>query len=477
MRKLIVLVAALLMTALLQGCGTAGDTPGNGGTGDIPLSGSSGSSGDAAPTITFTGFTVVQVDGQLSGKVVAFFSEDMDPATITAQSFIVRGPDNKAVAGTVLYIGVTAVFTPNERFASKTHYEAVITTGVRSLAGVPMANRKTFGFTTPSPSELTGVLVRVASTEPSNYATQVALDSGVNVTFHQIMDPESINESTVAVFDQAGGKVAGQVHYSGLTASFVPSSPLHSDTTYRLTVSASARSLSGIPMDQDYKSLFTTAADGATLAPQVVSTSPLLGDGDVSTDSTVVVDFNEAMDTNTVNSSNIQVSDDQGIPVAGTVTYAGDTAIFTPDTAFLPGTTYTAQVGDGVTSAGGVPLAQAYSWSFTTAASGTGTAPTVVFTNPAAWQSFVSSSATISVAFSSVLDPSSVNTGTFQVVDQYGTPVAGSVSYLGNVAMFTPDGYLAPGTEYTVTLTSGIRSSDGVSLTSYSWNFTTMMIM
>ena len=475
MRKLIVLMTALLMTLMLQACGgSAGLNDPNGGASNLPLSTTDDGS---APTITFTGFAIVQVDGALSGKVVAFFSEDMDPASINTQNFVVTDPNGKVVAGTMLYIGVTAVFTPNERFDSETRYTVRIGTGVRSLSGVPMARAKTFNFTTPDPSGLTGVLVRVASTEPAAYATDVSLDSGVNVTFHQIMDPATINASTVKVYDQSGAQVAGQVHYSGLTASFVPASRFTPDTTYRVVVSDQVNSLSGVGMDQDYHSMFTTGTDGATLPPQVVSTSPLLGDTSVGTNSTVVVNFNEAMDTNTVNGSNIVVANGQGWPVAGSVTYAGDTAVFTPDAPFDPNTTYTVQVSGDVTSAGGVALAQAYSWSFTTANFGSGTAPTVVFTSPSAYQSNIWSNATVSVAFSAVLDPASLNAGTFQVTDQDGNPVAGSLSYLGNVAMFTPDGYLQMGTQYTVTLTSGIKGSDGASLTSYSWSFTTMMAM
>jgi hypothetical protein len=51
------------------------------------------------------------------------------------------------------------------------------------------------------------------------------------------------------------------------------------------------------------------------------------------------------------------------------------------------------------------------------------------------------------------------------------------LSYLGNVAFFTPSQLLAYGTQYTVTLTSGIKSADGVSLAPYSWSFGTQLPM
>lgn len=476
MKKLTMILAALLMTVLLQGCGGGSAAPAGNGASDTTLS--TGSSGTGvAPTTTFTGFAVVQVDGGLSGKVVAFFSEDMDPSSINAGTFTIADVDGKRVNGTVIYIGITAVFTPVDRFQANKSYVATVSTGVRSLSGVPMAAPKVFAFTTPDPSELTGVLVRVSSTTPSAYATDVPLSSGVNVTFGQVMDPATVNAATVSVYDANGAKVTGQVHYTGYTASFVPAAALTPSTTYRLVVSADARSLSGIAMDQSYKSLFTTGTDGATLTPQVVSTAPLLGDTGVSVNGTVVVDFNEPMDTTTVNTSNIVVSNEQGWQVAGNVTYANDTAVFTPDAPFTPASTYTVSISGDVTSAGGQPLAQAYGWSFTTAAFGTSPSPTVVFTNPSPYQSMVWTNATISIAFSAVIDPSTLGAGTLQVTDQDGNPVAGSVSYLGNVAVFTPADFLANGTQYTVTLTSGIKGVDGASLVAYSWSFTTALPM
>jgi hypothetical protein len=475
MRKLMGFTAALLMAVLLQGCGSgAAATDGNGAL-DKTLSSSGG--GSAAPTTTFTGFAVVQVDGALSGKVVAFFSEDMDPASITNHSFTVADVSGKPVLGTVLYIGVTAVFTPVERFQANTGYIATVSTSVRSLSGVPMAAPKVFAFTTPDPSQLTGVLVGVTSTEPSSYATDVALDSGVNVTFHQLMDPATVNAATVAVYDPNGTKLAGQVHYTGYTASFVPATSLSPSTTYRLVVSSSAKSLSGVNMDDDYKSLFTTGDGAATVSPQVVSTSPLQGDTGVSLNSTIVVDFNEAMDTNTINTSSIQVSDGHGMPVDGSVTYVSGTAVFTPAAPLSAEATYTVSVTTDAASAGGTALAQEYSWSFTTNGFGTSPAPTVVFTNPSSYQSMVWTNATISIAFSTVVDPATLNAGTVQVTDQDGNLVTGSVSYLGNLAVFTPDNILANATQYTVTLSSGIKGVDGASLVAYSWKFTTAMPM
>src|SRR3984885_14560199 len=237
-------ISALLFGLLLQGCGSAGAADGQGSsTGTASVSSSGGS--DAAPTLTFTGFSGGQVGKTLSGKVVAFFSEEMDSSRVNVNPFKVVDANNKPVPGSVLYIGVTGVFTPSQRFDAEASYTATLTTGIRSLDGVALAKEHSWIFTTPSPSDLTGVLTSITSTQPEADQVEVSLNSGVNVSFHQLMDPSTINASTITLMDAEGTLIQGKVHYSGLTASFIPNGSLEANTTYKARVAAGASSLSG----------------------------------------------------------------------------------------------------------------------------------------------------------------------------------------------------------------------------------------
>jgi hypothetical protein len=75
------------------------------------------------------------------------------------------------------------------------------------------------------------------------------------------------------------------------------------------------------------------------------------------------------------------------------------------------------------------------------------------------------------------MNPSTINTNTFLV--RYGllnTPVSGTVTYYpGNLtAVFTPSSNLGYGVQYTATITTGARNTNGLSLASnYVWRFTT----
>jgi hypothetical protein len=79
----------------------------------------------------------------------------------------------------------------------------------------------------------------------------------------------------------------------------------------------------------------------------------------------------------------------------------------------------------------------------------------------------------ISFTFSEAMDPLTINSTTFTLM-QGTTAVAGTVSYSGTTATFTPANPLLPGTVYTATITTGAKSLNGKSLASNSvWGFTT----
>src|SRR2546426_8195915 len=71
------------------------------------------------------------------------------------------------------------------------------------------------------------------------------------------------------------------------------------------------------------------------------------------------------------------------------------------------------------------------------------------------------------------MDPLAISTASF-TLKQGTTPVAGTVSYTGLTATFTPAGNLAPLTTYTATITTGARDLAGNALAAdFVWSFTT----
>ena len=90
-----------------------------------------------------------------AGYVSATFNEAMDPASITTANFFVMN-GTTPITGVVTYSGNTAIFTPTVPLTQGTLYSVAITTGMRDLAGNPLATGYQWSFTTfalnPSPA-------------------------------------------------------------------------------------------------------------------------------------------------------------------------------------------------------------------------------------------------------------------------------------------------------------------------------------
>ncbi len=74
----------------------------------------------------------------------------------------------------------------------------------------------------------------------------------------------------------------------------------------------------------------------------------------------------------------------------------------------------------------------------------------------------------------SALDPASVTTDSFRLLDAKGTPIAGTVTVEGATASFTPAQPLASISAYTAVIGTAVKTADGASLAqAYSWTFET----
>src|SRR5436309_3193290 len=101
------------------------------------------------------------------------------------------------------------------------------------------------------------------------------------------------------------------------------------------------------------------------------------------------------------------------------------------------------------------------------------TAPTVSATVPANAATGVAISGKIAAAFSEAMDPLTISTASF-TLQQGTTAVAGTVTYAGVTATFTPAGNLEPLSTYTAMVTTGAKDLAGNALpTDFSWSFTT----
>jgi hypothetical protein len=408
-----------------------------------------------APTVSYTVPTFAAVDVSVNQRISATFSEAMNIATISTSSFTLRSGSG-SVIGTVDYVGVTATFTPSASLATNTLYIATITTQATDVSGNPLSTSYIWSFSTGPFADTTPP--GITFTVPANAATSVPVNQILSVTFNEAIDPATITTSTFLV-RQGADAVAGIVSYSGVTATFTPALPLKNFRTYTATITAGVKDLAGNALAAPYVWSFLTSALLDIIAPTVSYTNPVNAATGVNENQSVSATFSEAMDPLTINNQSFVLMNGS-VPVSGSVTYGGVTAIFTPTVNLIYNTRYDATLTTMARDLAGHALPVAYTWSFTTGEVPDLIGPTVVSMNPANATLDVPVNHKVSAMFSEAIDPQTVTTGSFTLFAGI-TSVPGSVSYVGVTAVFTPLSPLKFSTVYTARLSTGIKDLAG----------------
>src|SRR4029077_8906789 len=130
----------------------------------------------------------------------------------------------------------------------------------------------------------------------------------------------------------------------------------------------------------------------------------------VAVNTLVSATFSETMNAATINAATFTVTGPGATPVAGVVTYAGNTATFTPTAVLANSTLFTATITTGAKDPAGVPLAANFVWKFTTAPP-----PTVISPVPVNGATSVPVNTFVSATFSEAMNAATINGATFTV--------------------------------------------------------------
>ena len=314
-----------------------------------------------APQVSLTDPADGDLDIALNQKIAATFSKGMDASTITAVTFTVT-QGSTPVAGSVSFVGTTAVFAPSASLLAGTVYTATVTTGVKDLSGNALEGNYVWSFTTGTTA--VAVAPTVTLTSPLDAETGVALNQKIAATFSKTMDATTISATTVLLV-HGNVAVSGLVTYSGTTAKFTPSANLLPNTLYTATVTTGAKDLSGTKLLLNYVWSFTTGAATVVVPPTVSLTDPLNLATGVILKQKIGATFSKSMDPLTITTASFSIK--QGAAnVPGTVKLVGTVATFTPSVSLLPNTTYTATITTAAKDLSGNRIANNYVWTFTT---------------------------------------------------------------------------------------------------------------
>ena len=263
-----------------------------------------------APTITSTNPASGVTTVPLNQRVVATFSEAMDPATISAAGTVTV----VTTLGAVPVIGVlsydaashTVVFAPAATLAANTQYTATISAAAKDLAGnalIAGAVPNPWNFTTGA--VLNNTAPTISSTNPASGAVNVPINNAVSATFSAAMDPTTINNSSFTVMQTVGGApVSGVVSYDSASqiATFTPSANFAASTQYTATIANTVQDQSG-----------NALAAGAAPNPWSFTTGTVVGTGQATINLGSAASF-AVMATSSISSTGpVQINGDVGL--------------------------------------------------------------------------------------------------------------------------------------------------------------------
>lgn len=282
------------------------------------------------------------------------FSESMDPATVEAASLLFQDEFGSVVPFAIeaspdqrtLRVRPTVTLQTNRRYTLAFLLGGAAATDV---SGNSLSATQARTFTTGSDATAPTVVGSV----PTDGDSRVPGSAELLVTCSEALDTAWVGDSTVTL--RADGELWSAVvdRPSANVVRVIPIVDLPPGTACTLTLRGGQdglHDLAGNVLASDATIAFTTSTDTGSPSAQLAPSDGATG---VAPGSRVTVVFDAAMDPATVSSSTVLVTDDNGTPLAGTLTLGGGDRIatFVPSSAFAPLTYYRTRIVGGSSGA------------------------------------------------------------------------------------------------------------------------------
>ena len=305
-----------------------------------------------APEVTLTSLDSTSVDVPVNSQI-SFVMDEAVSETCLSNLVLSDGANNIGVSASLASDQRTVTVTPVSELATSTEYtlslDGLCDTAGNVLSGVSL----TLITSASDVADTSGPVLQ--SIDPA-YNETVSLTPTITMVYN-----EPVNLINPPYVYGAGVTVYGDYSLSGNTITFTPASPLVGDTRYRVYYRAT--DLAG-NRGSNSTSYFYTEPLMDTTPPAVVAIAPETNAVDVSPLVGVVLSFNEPMNPNTVNSTNIKFYAN-GQLISPSVYRSVDGQQVTLSASLPSESIVSVVVTDGVTDLSGNPIAP-YTSSFTT---------------------------------------------------------------------------------------------------------------
>jgi cbb3-type cytochrome oxidase subunit 3 len=268
------------------------------------------------------------------------FDESMDKSSVEAAFIIIP-----YINGTFSWTDNTVEFTPVSDLRYGTDY--YITMGIEAMdsIGNSLELPHQFEFTTEPDIYPPSVVSHFPS------GVEVDLDVNITVTFNELMNQSSVQNSFSTI-----PNTQGNFSWQDTTLIFIPTI-LSNETVYTVTIGTDAKDEAGNSLEEPYQFTFTTKVD--PFPPYVLEVEPT--EENVPLDSVIRITFNEKMDQESVYGA--LVIDPY---VAGSLSWEGNTLVFTPNGKLSENTAYTVTLLNIVQDEAGNSMEEDFTWYFIT---------------------------------------------------------------------------------------------------------------
>ena len=437
------------------------------------------------PTITARSPSPSATNVATTVDVVVDFSEPLDPATVTLDTFELFAPGPTEVPAAVsLENGNTRVrLNPTSDLSFSTSYTMFVRVGVQDVAGNNLAVESSWSFTTASsPPAADTTPPTITARNPTSGATNISPSTTIIVDFDESLDATTVHNNSFELYNTAPNpdvevtcgislsSISGQ---SNRRVTMTPTSTLLNNTLYQVFVKTLVKDLAGNALASEDSWFFTTVT-----ALSVIARNPAASATNVAVDTDIVVDFNRAIDPATVTTSTFQIiNTGTGIQVtAGVITFEnGNTRIrFNPTSNLSNSTQYQVTCKASIADPAGITLGSDSSAFFTTVLQFA-----ITNRNPAPDAIAVAIGASIVIDFNKAVNPATVTANTVELFDTSTNPDSEKsctrVLSNGNTRLtVTPNAQMVYSRLYQMFVRTGLKDTSGNSLASQvSWFFTT----
>jgi len=278
---------------------------------------------------------------------------------------------------------------------------------------------------------------------------EVALDTPVEVTFDQAMDPASVEAAW-----QIDPPAAGQFTWrDARTLAFLPGDGWARATRYTVTIGTGAASADGAALEAPFEFIVQTAG-----YLEVAAVIPAPDAEGVQADATITVSFDRPV-VPLVSTEQLDILPDPLVfdpPIDGAGEWINTSIYqFTPAEPLSGGTTFVASVPAGLTDVTGSVLEETYSWRFKTLA------PEILSITPYQGQTGVLLEALVKVQFSQPMDRPSTEAAFMLLYGGERVPGDFEWSADGRGLTFQPADLLRIETLYSISIAPTARSAEG----------------